>query len=211
MFKRVLALFMLVSLAFLLQCGNSSHPAAQTVGPQGPAGPAGPAGPQGPVGPQGPQGPTGPQGPAGSFLPPIMATYGVISLAGNNPPAVNGTSIRVTINEAQLFAITMSADVIIAGGSSMGDSCYVALVENGTVLNTGSNPDVLSLGTSGSSNLQVSLQKTVFFTLQPGTYEWHLQYTEPLQASPDFCQFTNNSIVGQSYGAGSTMQSSGTF
>jgi len=59
--RKIVALFALIFIAFMIQCGNSSHPEAQTIGPQGPAGPAGPTGPQ------------GPQGPAGSFLLPIVS------------------------------------------------------------------------------------------------------------------------------------------
>ena len=37
--RKIVALTLLLFTGFMLQCGNSSHPAAQTVGPQGPAGP----------------------------------------------------------------------------------------------------------------------------------------------------------------------------
>jgi hypothetical protein len=82
--KRVLLsvfTFMLVAVPFLIQCGNTYHPEAQTVGPQGPQGPIGPqglpgpAGPAGVTGPQGLQGIPGPQGPAGIGQAQLTAVY----------------------------------------------------------------------------------------------------------------------------------------
>ena len=71
--RKIAVLTLLVFTGFMLQCGNSSHPAAQTIGPQGPAGPQGPPGPQGPAGPAGATGPQGPQGPAGTIPAPTLA------------------------------------------------------------------------------------------------------------------------------------------
>src|SRR5215472_2059929 len=75
--KRILILFVFVAAGFLIQCGQSFHPAAQSGGTQGPAGPAGPSGPQGPQGQQGPTGPQGPQGPSGSNSEAVVAFSGV--------------------------------------------------------------------------------------------------------------------------------------
>ena len=75
--QRVAVFFVLVFGMFVVQCGSSFHPQAQstgTTGAQGPPGPAGPQGvpgvpgppgPQGELGPSGPTGETGPQGPQG--------------------------------------------------------------------------------------------------------------------------------------------------
>lgn len=41
--RKFLVASLLVCTGFLVQCGSSFHPEAQTTGPQGPAGPAGPA------------------------------------------------------------------------------------------------------------------------------------------------------------------------
>jgi len=207
MFKRVLALFMLVSLAFLLQCGNSSHPEAQTTGPQGPAGPQGPQGIQGPAGPEGPmgaQGPAGPQGPPGSFLPPLVATATQTIVEGTSSVDFidsGGPIVTATIKESQLVSLTISADETANGPVT----CRADISVNGAA------PSLPGMGifipSSGQSSS--SLEKTFFFVVNPGTYQWQIWYSA--FSSGGDCVFDNSQISFQSYGAGSTMQSSGTF
>src|SRR5581483_8223401 len=104
--KRIGVLFLIIAAAFLMQCGSTFTPSAQTLGPQGPAGPAGPVGPQGPGGPmgvQGPQGPVGPQGPPGSFLPPLVATAAQSVVQGTSSPDFTnsgGPIVTATIKQS---------------------------------------------------------------------------------------------------------------
>lgn len=117
--RKLAVAFLLIWTAFMLQCGSSFHPAAQTVGPQGPPGPVGPAGPQGPTGPQGaagpegpagvagPQGPTGPAGPTGPQGP--TGPSGTAALFGTNTnQAVAGNGATCTLGEIILSAGTVA-------------------------------------------------------------------------------------------------------
>jgi hypothetical protein len=232
MFKRVFTFFVLLALAFLIQCSSSYHPAAQTVGPQGPAGQAatitvgqtitGASGSAAQVTNSGtssaavlnfviPQGIQGPQGPAGPLLPPLLAIQGpgTLSVSPTNGNAQNlgGPTVTATIKDAQLVSLTFSAD----SQSASAVNCYIFVVQNGNV----SGPvfdqsQVFAVfgGVSpsgGAALISASLAKTVFAMAQPGTYSLQLWY------AGTSCSFAYSRIALQSYGAGSTMQSSGTF
>lgn len=144
---------------------------------------------------------TGPQGPAGSFLPPIVIVDSpVTNLIGGN--TVVGSTLTATITQTQLFALTLSADF---NNNDNYSSCSATLVQNGVV--TTKTLTFAATGSNGAPAL-ASIEKTFFFLLQPGTYAWQLQYSV---SSGSICNFENGSLVGQSYGAGSSLQSSGTF
>ena len=236
MSKRVLLLFTVLALGFLAQCGSSFHPEAQATGPQGPAGQAatvtvgqtltGAPGsaaqvtnagtssaavlnfviPQGSAGPQGLQGPTGPQGPAGSFLPPLVSVEPATLTLSNPPSSQEGiATIMATINGPELTSITFGADV-----DAIGTGCQISVVPAGNIANPiatlSFNNQVHSVTTA---EVEATLQKTVFSIFQPGTYQLKLYYVDMNGGGE--CTFTNGQISLQSYGAGSTMQSSGTF
>lgn len=194
--------FLLVSAAFLLQCG-SFHPEAQMTGPQGAAGPQGP---QGPAGPQGLQGPIGPQGPAGSFLPPLVAMATHIDVPGTSSvDFVNagGPIVTATIKESQLVSLAISADETADNFVT----CSAGVSVNGAA------PSLVALEIfiPSFAKSSSSLQKTFFFVVNPGTYQWQIWYSAFSSSGGGDCVFDNSQIAFQSYGAGSTMQSSGTF
>lgn len=208
--RKLAVAFLFVSAAFMLQCG-SFHPEAQTTGAQGPTGPQGPPGPQGVQGaagvpgPAGVQGPPGPPGPAGSFLAPLVAaaTQTVVQ-ATSSAGFVNsgGPTVTATIMESQLVSLTISADVSTDGFVT----CSSGLSENGAA------PSLppLQIFIPSSAQSSGSLQKTFFLAVNPGTYQWQMWYSAFSSGGGD-CVFNNSQISFQSYGAGSTMQSSGTF
>jgi hypothetical protein len=208
--KRIGVLFLIISAAFLMQCGSSFTPSAQTVGPQGPPGPAGPAGPAGPQGPggpmgvQGPQGPAGPQGPPGSFLPPLVATATQTVVQGTSSAGFinsGGPIVTATINESQLISLTISVDETANGPVT----CSADISVNGAAPSL----PAMEIFIPSSSPSSSSLQKTFFFVANPGTYQWQIWYSA--FSSGGQCVFNDSQISFQSYGAGSTMQSSGTF
>lgn len=233
--RKLAVAFLFVSTAFLLQCGSSFHPAAQTVGPQGPQGLPGPTGPQGPAGPQGPQGPAGPQGIPGSsgpqglpgvFLTPLVSW--IPSPTGMPMPYVTGgtyqdlagPTVTVTLNESQLISVTISADITInapLNGAGL-NICSAGAFQNGT---TGPFPTIALWSDASSTTVRRTsstqgVSRTVFIAEQSGTIQWHMLYAAkgfvPTPTNlPNPCVFANSQIVIQSYGAGSTMQSSGTF
>ena len=197
--KRIGTLFLIIAAAFLMQCGSFT-PSAQTVGPQGPPGP------QGPSGPMGVQGPPGPQGPAGSFLAPLVATATQIVVQGTSSVGFinsGGPTVTATIMESQLVSLTISADVVADDFVT----CSSEISVNGAVP---SGP-ALQIFIPSSAKSSSSLQKTFFFVVNPGTYQWQMWYSAFSSGGGSDCVFNNSQISFQSYGAGSTMQSSGTF
>ena len=191
--KRIGTLFLIIAAAFLMQCGSFT-PSAQTVGPQGPPGPAGPTGP------------AGPQGPPGSFLPPLVATATQIVVQGTSSVGFinsGGPTVTATITESQLVSLTISADVVADDFVT----CSSEISVNGAVP---SGP-ALQIFIPSSAKSSSSLQKTFFFVVNPGTYQWQMWYSAFSSGGGSNCVFNNSQISFQSYGAGSTMQSSGTF
>ena len=91
--KRIVLLFVVLVSAFLIQCGGSFHPAAQTQGPQGPPGPAGPTGPQGPAGPQGPPGPNTAAVVAFSGVPEFTSSACTIDVGPGTIPCMSQSAV----------------------------------------------------------------------------------------------------------------------
>lgn len=255
--KRIAALFLAIAVSFLIQCGNSFTPQAQSTGaaatvtvgttttgapgtpasvtnsgtssaavlnfviPQGVVGntgatglqgPIGAQGPAGPAGVTGPQGPTGPQGAAGSFLPPLVVNDGTVSPSANcgsstcsSLTTINGQSISATVNNTQLFSLMASADINIFQGGT----CSATIFDNGSTLRA-ADGSVLGIATTSTIGglEQFSMQQTYFLILSTGSHVFSLSYTG---SDSGGCSFSHSQLSLQSYGAGSTMQSSGTF
>jgi Collagen triple helix repeat (20 copies)/IPT/TIG domain len=199
--------------------GSKTTTFGLTIGAVGPAGPTGSQGPQGftgatgatgPAGVQGPSGPTGATGPAGSFLPPLVVNDGTVNLLMNcsqvNCPGLassDGQHLSVTINNAQLFALVISADVDAPNSST----CSAVIYDNGATLSA-SDGSVLSIATDSTGN--VSAQRTYFLVLSVGNHSLFLRYTAS-EGGNGGCNFTGSQLSLQSYGAGSSLQNSGTF
>lgn len=153
---------MLVAVPFLIQCGNTYHPEAQTVGPRGPIGPQGPAGPAGPAGvtgPQGLQGIPGPQGPAGIGQAQLTAGYdfgGAILI--NSGGLVGEGVISGTLTVAQP-----------GGGFSSGGSFELGFVnESGTSQNRiscfGNTGGTYTLNPGSTTTGSASITFTTYFS-----------------------------------------------
>jgi Collagen triple helix repeat (20 copies)/PEGA domain len=181
-----------------------------TTGPQGATGATGAAGPQGipgPAGVQGPSGPTGPQGPAGSFLPPLVVTDDTISIplnsVGANGSPVNGRSMSAVINTSQLFSLTISAVINAPNGG-----CFATIFDNDILLQLGDGSG-LYIEIPSTVSGQFVMQRTYFLILPTGTHALSLYYYATGYQST--CSFSDSQLSLQSYGTGSSLQSSGTF
>jgi hypothetical protein len=108
--------------------------------------------------------------------------------------------------EAQLFSFTISTNISLPNDSASPQqilNCSIGLAQNGTVLTTALQFQVLGSMTPLGP---ITEEGTVFVNVKPGTYQWQLWYS-----AITACTFSYSQISAQSYGAGSTMQSSGTF
>lgn len=170
-----------------------------------------------PQGPQGMTGSTGPQGSAGPLLAPVVAvqTNAIIVPTGQNTPQL-GPSVTTAIQESQLVAVTISAGIEITTNTA-GDhaACSVVLILNGSI-NPPTGQDEIEVGSNAYATTlwqtYNSVQKTFFSVMQPGSYTWTMGYIgSNTSTTPASCSFDHNQISVQPYGAGSTMQSSGTF
>lgn len=170
-----------------------------TTGPQGPqgvAGPTGPTGATGSTGPQGPSGPTGAQGPAGSFLLPLVVDDGQITVL-NSP--VNGRSMLATINNAQLFSLTISAVIT-------GSPCSATVMDNGVRM-AATDGSALRIFVPSTVNGPFVVQRTYFLILPIGSHTLALMY----EGTSTGCGFNGSQLSLQSYGTDSSIQNSGTF
>jgi hypothetical protein len=118
--RRLLLACLLVGTVFMIQCGGSFHPAAQT---QGPPGPQGPQGAQGPAGPQGPQGPTSAfgDGSAGSLV-----ISGTVDWTQNPPSSTNLQFTSVDVQAGGTWTIPSGLTIRTVGDFQVDGSVVVA-------------------------------------------------------------------------------------
>jgi hypothetical protein len=218
--RKLLVASLLVCTAFMLQCGSSFHPEAQTTGPQGPPGPLGPIGPAGPVGPQGPSGPAGQAGisiaptgsmvPDGVFLPVQIVPSGFA--AYQNPDGL-GPSVTVNVGTSGTVVVTIGAETIsfpidnsVIPATSPGFACSMSFTPNSKSATSGDRLYSLNifgafqsgvpslLENRGMSGVQDSATYLVT-GLPPGRTTFVAVYSATANSLNQQCRWENRSII----------------
>jgi hypothetical protein len=116
----------------------------------------------------------------------------------------DGQQMSATINNAQLVSLSVS----FGANAPNGSTCSAVIFENGAALRTSDGSSVINAVSNGTGN--VSAHRTYFLVLPSGTYSLFVRYTAS-EGGNGGCDFSGAQLSLQSYGAGSSLQSSGTF